>query len=48
MFEQWYNGILPKQIQVQRQNIVKVMTGSIMFREQERSGSYVLPFFIPP
>lgn len=34
----WFNGVSPIQRQVQRQNFVKVMTGSDMFAEREKVG----------
>lgn len=37
-FQEWYLGRSPKQTQVQRQNFVKVMTGSDMFRERTKVG----------
>jgi hypothetical protein len=38
-FEAWYDGIVPVQEQVQRQNFVKTMAGADMFMERVRSGT---------
>lgn len=37
-FEKWYNGVSPRQKQVQRNNWVKVMTGADMYLEREKVG----------
>lgn len=40
-FESWYDGEPPVQVQVQRNNFLKVMQGSEMFRIQRREGTAV-------
>lgn len=40
-FEKWYAGEIPEQIQIQRQNFVKVMAGRDMYRELKRRGTAV-------
>lgn len=40
-FKDWYNGIVPIQTQVQRQNFVAVMSGFDMFIERTRRGTQV-------
>ena len=40
-FEEWFTGRLPIQTQLQRQNFVKFMSGSDMFRDSERTGTDV-------
>lgn len=37
-FESWYEGTSPRQRQIQRNNFLKVMTGSDMFVEREKVG----------
>lgn len=38
-YERWFNGDAPVQSQLQRQNFVKVMTGTDMFMERTREGT---------
>jgi hypothetical protein len=40
-FESWYEGNIPKQQQLQRNNFVKFVSGQSMFKDQERAGSDV-------
>lgn len=37
-FTRWFDGVSPRQAQLQRQNFVKVMTGAKMFVEREKYG----------
>ena len=40
-FEKWYQGVPPRQSQVQRQNFMKVLSGFDMFAEREKVGEIV-------
>lgn len=40
-FDAWYSGIVPEQVQIQRQNFVKTMAGSEMYLERSRKGTRV-------
>lgn len=43
IFEGWYNGILPVQQQVQRQNLKQSIGTGKMFLNRKRTGSFLLP-----
>jgi hypothetical protein len=40
-FVKWYDGEIPEQTQIQRQNFVKVMKGSEMFVKRTRKGTKI-------
>jgi hypothetical protein len=40
-FEKWYQGVPPRQTQVQRQNFVKVLSGFDMFAQRDKVGEIV-------
>jgi hypothetical protein len=40
-FRAWFNGRPPEQVQVQRQNFVKFVTGGAMFREHKKVGEKI-------